>query len=125
MSHDQTHGQPAHRSDHQAPTDGPGENANGWHGVEPDTSERLYTSEEFAAYSDARLRQAEPPLPPAPEGDPLTAPMPGDHTQVRPPHAEPHAEPHAQPSAAPYAAQQQPPPGPLSEPATSWTQTGP
>ncbi len=110
MSHDQTHGQPAHRSD-PAPPNPQGEPANGWHGVEPDTSERLYTSEEFAAYSDARLRQAEQPLPPAPQGDPLNDPMPGESTQIRQPYAAP------QPPQAP--------PGPLSEPAPNWTQTGP
>ena len=78
MSHDQSHGQPAHRSDQGPPPNGHGQPPNGWHEFEPDTSERLYTSEEFAAYSDARLRQAEQPLPQAPQGDPLTDPMPGD-----------------------------------------------
>ena len=88
MSQDQTHGQPAHRSDHASDStpNGQDQQQNGWHELEPDTSERLYTSEEFAAYSDARLRQAES-LPPAPHGDPLTDPMPGsqavEHTQVR------------------------------------------
>jgi len=107
MSDDQSHGQPAHRSD-QGPPNGHGQPANGWHEFEPDTSERLYTSEEFAAYSDARLRQAEPPLPQAPHGDPLTDPMPGDHTQVRqshesyPPPTQP-APPAQQPWMAPGA----------------------
>jgi MinD-like ATPase involved in chromosome partitioning or flagellar assembly len=84
MSHDQPHGQPAHRSDQGPPPNGHGQPPNGWHEFEPDTSERLYTSEEFAAYSDARLRQAENDLPQAPAGDPLTDPMPGEATQVRP-----------------------------------------
>ena len=77
MSDDQSHGQPAHRSDPGPPPNGQGQPANGWHEFEPDTSERLYTSEEFAAYSDARLRQAEPPLPPAPAGRPADRPDAG------------------------------------------------
>ncbi len=49
---------------------------------EPDTSERLYTHEEFNAYTEARLRQAEPPAP-AP-ADPLTDPLPGSGRRAAP-----------------------------------------
>lgn len=49
------------------------------HGVEPDTSERLYTHEELNAYTQSRLQQPPPApaAPRAPHGDPLTDPMPG------------------------------------------------
>ena len=45
-------------------------------GLEPDTSERLYTADDLASYTASRLR-AEAPLPTPPHGDPLTDPMPG------------------------------------------------
>lgn len=85
------------------------EQPEGWQGVEPDTSERLYTNEEFTAYSEARLRAAEqPPAPPAHHGDPLSDPMPDARPDsapgssgARPGH---HADAPAYPSiAGPYA----------------------
>ena len=45
-------------------------------GLEPDTSERLYTADDLASYTASRLRP-EAPLPTPPHGDPLTDPMPG------------------------------------------------
>ena len=63
----------------------------GWQqGDEPDTSERLYTHEEFNAYTEARLRQAEPgrqrrrPAGRAPHGDPLSDPLPGGGRRAAP-----------------------------------------
>ena len=44
-------------------------------GLEPDTSERLYTADDLASYTASRLRP-EAPLPAPPHGDPLTDPMP-------------------------------------------------
>jgi MinD-like ATPase involved in chromosome partitioning or flagellar assembly len=46
------------------------------HSHEPDTSERLYSPEELAAYTQARLQQGEPT---PPHGDPLTDPALGTH----------------------------------------------
>ena len=62
-------------------------------GLEPDTSERLYTADDLASYTASRLRP-EAPLPAAPHGDPLTDPMPGTSepaAQVEPPVADPAA----------------------------------
>ena len=44
-------------------------------GVEPDTSERLYTADDLASYTASRLHAESPP--PAPHGDPLTDPLDG------------------------------------------------
>ncbi|HEU5455829.1 MAG TPA: hypothetical protein VFU85_09105 [Nocardioides sp.] len=69
-------------------------------GLEPDTSERLYTADDLASYTASRLR-AEAPLPPAPHGDPLTDPMPGTEpaAEVEQPVADPAApEPPAAPA---------------------------
>ena len=62
-------------------------------GLEPDTSERLYTADDLASYTASRLRP-EAPLPAPPHGDPLTDPMPGTTepaAQVEPPVADPAA----------------------------------
>jgi MinD-like ATPase involved in chromosome partitioning or flagellar assembly len=107
MSQDH-HGYAAHRSD--GPPAPNGQPPAGWHGVEPDTSERLYTSDEFAAYSDARLREAEAAAP-SPHGDPLTDPLPGQATQVRQPEPDATHPPQA-------------PPSPVSDPAHAWPPAG-
>ncbi len=60
-------------------------------GLEPDTSERLYTADDLASYTASRLR-SEAPLPTPPHGDPLTDPMPGTAeaaAQVDPPVGRP------------------------------------
>ena len=58
----------------------------GWQGVEPDTSERLYTSEELTAYTEERLRagqQGQRAAAPDPLNDPYVdpraVPPPGQH----------------------------------------------
>jgi MinD-like ATPase involved in chromosome partitioning or flagellar assembly len=70
-------------------------------GLEPDTSERLYTADDLASYTASRLRP-EAPLPPPPHGDPLTDPMPGT--------AEPAAQ--AEPPVPDLAAPAAPAPAP-------------
>ncbi|QZY30509.1 MinD/ParA family ATP-binding protein [Nocardioides coralli] len=52
----------------------PAHRADTWHDTEPDTSDRLYTPEELAAY-DAHRSEVAPPLP---HHDPLTGPLPGE-----------------------------------------------
>ena len=61
-------------------------------GLEPDTSERLYTADDLASYTASRLRP-ETPLPAPPHGDPLTDPMPGAEpaAQAERPVADPAA----------------------------------
>ena len=60
---------------------------------EPDTSERLYTHEEFNAYTESRLRQPDPP--PVPRADPLTDPIPGAGRRAAPLYGEPAPSPQA------------------------------
>lgn len=107
----------------------------GWQGVEPDTSERLYTSEELTAYTQERLRagqqgqRAAAPDPLSdPYVDPRAVPSPGQHaapvahhpatpapqTAQAPAyttaeHTQVAVRPHASPPAAPAAV---PPAGP-------------
>jgi MinD-like ATPase involved in chromosome partitioning or flagellar assembly len=64
-------------------------------GVEPDTSERLYTADDLASYTASRLRP-EAALPTPPDGDPLTDPMPGSAEVA--PQPDPPAEPLAPPA---------------------------
>jgi MinD-like ATPase involved in chromosome partitioning or flagellar assembly len=78
----------------------------GWEGLEPDTSERLYGTEELAAYTQ-RLEST--PVPPA--ADPLNGPM---STPVPPPPPQPAESPApAQQPLAPQSAQPAP---------TAWNQ---
>ena len=65
-------------------------------GVEPDTSERLYTADDLASYTASRLR-AETPLPAPPHGDPLTDPMPGSAEVASQPEPLPDPQPVDQP----------------------------
>ncbi|MGZ8738850.1 MAG: hypothetical protein ACXWW7_16920 [Nocardioides sp.] len=92
----------------------------GWQqGEEPDTSERLYTHEEFNAYTEARLHQATPPAAShtAPQNDPLSDPFPGVQAgggrRVAPLYDEPEqpAQTHAQ-----QPARHAPPPAHLAVP---------
>ena len=89
-------------------------------GLDPDTSERLYTADDLASYTTSRLRP-EPPLPTAPHGDPLTDPMPGSTpattepvAQVEPPVEDPAAPPAPAAPAEPAAAA----PTPVAEEST-------
>jgi len=94
----------------------------GWQGVEPDTSERLYTTEELTAYTEERLRagqQGQRAAAPDPLNDPYVDPRavpspgqhaaPAEHTQVavRPHTSLPQVPPPVPapvPSAVPAAA---------------------
>lgn len=94
------------------------------HSHEPDTSERLYTHEEFAAYTQARLQQGQPT---PPHGDPLTDPALGTHATGEPvpapvqasaapqPHAPAAPDPQAPWSGEPSAAAN----GPATVPAAA------
>ena len=72
MSHDQSQPQDGQQAEQPV----------GWEGLEPDTSERLYTQDELRAYSQ-RLEST--PVPPA--ADPLNGPMrtPTSACKVAPP----------------------------------------
>jgi len=81
-------------------------------GVEPDTSERLYTADDLASYTARRLRTESPP--PAPHGDPLTDPLDGAGRPV------PEAPEPATPAAAqPVASAPAPTPDPAPAPAAA------
>ena len=74
---------PQHRADQPA-QQGPV----GWAGLEPDTSERLYTPEELVGYERSRSdgRHSEP----KPHGDPLTGPLlPSEPVAPPPPRQQP------------------------------------
>jgi MinD-like ATPase involved in chromosome partitioning or flagellar assembly len=77
-------------------------------GVEPDTSERLYTADDLASYTASRLHAESPP--PAPHGDPLTDPLDGAGRPV-PEAPEPTTPEVAQPVAST--------PAPTPDPATA------
>ncbi len=97
MTHDQTPPSQGQPPQHSALPGQPATPA-GWEGLEPDTSERLYSTEELAAYTQ-RLESA--PVPPA--SDPLNGPM---RTPTPPPPPAAWTQPPAQPAPAPPAAQQ-------------------
>ncbi|WP_090855739.1 MinD/ParA family ATP-binding protein [Nocardioides lianchengensis] len=91
--------QPHHQASHPADSD------------PSDTSDRLYTPEELAAYAagQAPVRPAEAP---APAGDPLSDPLPG--YAARPTAPPPSGPP---PAAPPVARPSTPPPAPAAPPA--------
>ena len=74
------------------------------HRFEPDTSERLYRTEELAAYERERLGQAASAPTPDPHGDPLFDPLPGQRR------AEPAPEPAPEPEHTRIRAAAQPDP---------------
>ena len=91
-------------------------------GLEPDTSERLYTADDLAPYTASRLR-AEAPLPTPPHGDPLTDPCPErlsplprssrpwpirQHRKHRPHRKHRRRRPHRPAPATPAAAEDEP-----------------
>ncbi len=81
----------------------------GWEGLEPDTSERLYGTEELAAYTQ-RLEST--PVPPA--SDPLNGPM---STPVPPPPPQLGNQPTPTPPPPPQQAPQHPEPQAPAQPA--------
>ena len=72
-------------------------------GLEPDTSERLYSADDLASYTASRLRPEAQPAPP--HGDPLTDPLPGTTptTTSAPPEPTAQTEPPVADAAAPVA----------------------
>jgi MinD-like ATPase involved in chromosome partitioning or flagellar assembly len=114
MSDQQPHLEPPqHRADEPV-REGPV----GWQGLEPDTRERLYAPHELAEYERSRLEAAATPDPapawspaPAPHGDPLTGPLPGEPvvTSPPPPAPAPVAQEAAPPEVAPQEAAPQEP----------------
>jgi MinD-like ATPase involved in chromosome partitioning or flagellar assembly len=78
-------------------------------GVEPDTSERLYTADDLASYTASRLHVESPQ--PAPHGDPLTDPLDGAGRPV-PAAPEPTTAEVAQPVESAPAPTPEPAPAP-------------
>jgi MinD-like ATPase involved in chromosome partitioning or flagellar assembly len=83
-------------------------------GVEPDTSERLYTADDLASYTASRLHAESPP--PAPHGDPLTDPLDGAGRPV-PEAPEPTTPEVAQPVASAPVTTPDPAPAQAAAPA--------
>jgi MinD-like ATPase involved in chromosome partitioning or flagellar assembly len=83
-------------------------------GVEPDTSERLYTADDLASYTAKRLHAESPP--PAPHGDPVTDPLDGAGRPV-PAAPEPTTPAVAQPVESAPAPTPDPAPAPTTTPA--------
>jgi hypothetical protein len=83
-------------------------------GVEPDTSERLYTADDLASYTAQRLHAESPP---APHGDPLTDPLDGAGRPV-PEAPEPTPPEVAQPVESTPAPEPAPAPDPTPAEAT-------